>query len=40
MFEMSHGFTPFRADNDNQASLFEDILLGRKRYKVGLELYI
>ena len=40
MFEMSHGFTPFRADNDTQAALFEDILLGRKRYNVGFKLYI
>ena len=34
IFEMCHGYPPFRADN--QATLFEDILLGRKRYKVSL----
>ena len=32
IFEMCHGYPPFRADI--QATLFENILLGRKRYKV------
>ena len=36
IFELSHGYAPFRAEN--QVSLFEDILMARKRYKVIYEI--
>ena len=32
IFQMSHGFLPFRAET--QAMMYEDIILGRKRYEV------
>ena len=38
MFEMSHGYSPFRAET--QAMMFEDIILGRKRFKSPKSLYL
>ena len=32
IFHMSHGYLPFRAET--QAMMYEDIILGRKRYEV------
>ena len=32
IFQMSHGYLPFRAQT--QAMMYEDIILGRKRYEV------
>ena len=32
IFQMSHGYLPFRAET--QAMMYEDIILGRKRYEV------
>ena len=38
IFEMTHGYSPFRAET--QAMMFEDILLGRKRFKSTKSLYL
>ena len=32
IFHISHGYLPFRAES--QAMMYEDIILGRKRYEV------
>ena len=38
IFEMSHGYSPFKAET--QAMMFEDIILGRKRFKSNKSLYL
>ena len=38
IFEMTHGYSPFRAET--QTMMFEDILLGRKRFKSTKSLYL
>ena len=38
IFEMTHGYSPFRAET--QAMMFEDIILGRKRFKSKKSLYL
>ena len=38
IFKMSHGYFPFRAET--QAMMFEDIILGRKRFKSDKSLFL
>ena len=38
IFELTHGYSPFRAET--QAMMFEDILLGRIRFRSSKSLYL
>ena len=38
IFEMTHGYSPFRAET--QAMMFEDIILGRMRFRSTKSLYL